>query len=149
MLSGPYNVVRAGALASGAITLSASSPMTETMAEGVASAAACMLSPRSFTSFNPSSKLCAASAVSNHEEEQEQWLLNLHKSHPIHNGSENSLTPHERNSTAHSTATTHQSLPESAGEGQGCVFPKAETTCNIGCFHCRLQHDIVKPHEQL
>ena len=41
------------------VTLSASSPMTETMAEGVASAAACMLSPRSFTSFSPSSKLRA------------------------------------------------------------------------------------------
>ena len=38
-------------------TLSASRPMTETMPEGRASAAACMLSPRIFTNFTPSSNL--------------------------------------------------------------------------------------------
>lgn len=36
-------------------TLSADRPMTDTMPEGCASAAACMLSPRSFTSRTPSS----------------------------------------------------------------------------------------------
>ena len=40
-------------------TLSADRPMTDTMPEGCASAAACMLSPRSFTSRTPSSKLMA------------------------------------------------------------------------------------------
>lgn len=40
-------------------TFSASRPMTDTMPEGDASDAACMLSPRSFTSFSPSSKLFA------------------------------------------------------------------------------------------
>lgn len=40
-------------------TLSAERPMTDTMPEGCASAAACMLSPRSFTSRTPSSKLMA------------------------------------------------------------------------------------------
>ena len=39
------------------LTLSESMPMTETMPEALASAAACMLSPRSFTSRRPSSNL--------------------------------------------------------------------------------------------
>ena len=38
------------------LALSAERPMTDTMPEGCASAAACMLSPRSFTSLTPSSK---------------------------------------------------------------------------------------------
>lgn len=45
-------------------TLSEDRPMTDTMADGFASAAACMLSPLIFTSLSPSSNLKPASGRS-------------------------------------------------------------------------------------
>lgn len=56
-------------------TLSADRPMTETMPEGVASAAACMLSPRSFTSRTPSSNSMAPAGA--RREVQQEVVIEL------------------------------------------------------------------------
>ena len=52
------------AAAHSAAVFSASRPITDTIAEGVASAAACIDSPRSLTSLSPSSKESAPAKVS-------------------------------------------------------------------------------------
>ena len=52
-----------GLTAHSSATFAESRPMTDTMPDGLASAAACMLSPRSLTSLSPSSKLCRRQAA--------------------------------------------------------------------------------------
>ena len=55
-----------------AVVVAASSPMTDTMPLGVASAAACIASPRALTIFSPSSKLHRRPPVSQFSSQRER-----------------------------------------------------------------------------